>query len=155
MQTLRVFSDAVGIAAPEGEEVHLEKNEALVWFCKGEKPIRVRTVPGKSERRRHVRRYAEGEMSPEQCFYFRGPEGKLHLRAQNLNTFLQLADGVDDETWMFHLRHKDYSRWFRDNIKDDPLAQDAATVEEDEALSADDSRRKIREAIEKRYTAQA
>jgi hypothetical protein len=37
-------------------------------------------------------------------FYFRGPDDKLKLRAQNLAVFVQLAEGVDDETWLFHLR---------------------------------------------------
>jgi hydroxymethylpyrimidine pyrophosphatase-like HAD family hydrolase len=156
MQTLAAFAKAAGLAEPEGQEVELEKGEAMVWFCRqSEKPIRVRTVPGKAERRRHVRRYAEGEMSPEQSFYFRGPESKLNLRAQNLNTFLELAEGVDDETWMFHLKRGNYSQWFRDIIKDEPLAQDAAAVEEDEAATARDSRDKIRAAIETRYTAAA
>ncbi len=156
MQTLAAFAKAAGLAEPEGEEVELEKGEAMVWFCRqNEKPIRVRTVPAKAERRRHVRRYAEGEMSPEQSFYFRGPKSKLNLRAQNLNTFLDLAEGVDDETWMFHLRRGDYSQWFRDIIKDEPLAQDAAGVEEDEAATARDSRDKIKAAIETRYTAAA
>jgi hypothetical protein len=112
-------------------------------------------VSGKAERRRHVRRYAEGEMSAEQSFYFRGPESKLNLRAQNLNGFLQLADGVDDETWLYHLKRGDYTRWFQEIIKDEPLAQDAAKVEADDALSAKDSRCKIKEAIETRYTAPA
>jgi hypothetical protein len=41
------------------------------------------------ERRRHLLQYAQGELSPNQSFYFRGQESKLHLRAQNLETFLQ------------------------------------------------------------------
>jgi hypothetical protein len=34
---------------------------------------------------------------------------------QNLKTFLQLAEGVDDETWMLDLRNGDYSAWFESN----------------------------------------
>jgi hydroxymethylpyrimidine pyrophosphatase-like HAD family hydrolase len=156
METLGVFAKAVDLPAPQGEEIELQAGEALIWFCREKAaPIRVRTVPGKAERRRHVRRYAEGEMSAEQSFYFRGPESKLNLRAQNLNGFLQLADGVDDETWLYHLKRGDYTRWFQEIIKDEPLAQDAAKVEADDALSAKDSRCKIKEAIETRYTAPA
>ena len=58
-----------------------------------------------------------------------GPEQKLHSRSQNLGVFLQLADGVDDETWLYHLRLGDYSRWVRDAIKDDALADEIAPVE--------------------------
>jgi hydroxymethylpyrimidine pyrophosphatase-like HAD family hydrolase len=156
MQTLAEFANTAGMAAPQGQEIDLHTGEALVWFCQqNSKPIRVHTVPGKAERRRHVRRYAEGEMSEEQSFYFRGPESRLNLRAQNLNVFLQLADGVDDETWTYHLKRGDYVNWFRDIIKDDALAQEAAAVEELEGVSASDGRSRIRKAIEARYTAPA
>jgi hypothetical protein len=30
-----------------------------------------------------------------------------------------MAEGVDDATWLHHLRAGDYSRWLRDSIKDD------------------------------------
>ena len=92
-------------------------------------------------------------MSPNQSFYFRGPESKLNLRAQNLETFLQMADGVDDDTWLFHLRRGDYSTWFKNLTKDPDLAQEAAAVEQNRELSAADSRVLIRKAIEARYTA--
>jgi hydroxymethylpyrimidine pyrophosphatase-like HAD family hydrolase len=155
MQTLAAFAKTVGIAPPQGDEIELEKSEALVWFCKqNSAPVRVRTIPGKAERRRHVRRYAEGQMSPEQSFYFRGPESKLNLRAENLNIFMQLADGVDDDTWTYHLKRGDYTHWFRDIIKDESLANDAAAAEKNGA-SPTESRRKIKEAIESRYTAPA
>lgn len=52
-------------------------------------------------------------MIPEEHFVFRGPEGRLNLRAQTLVSFSQMAEGVDDDTWAFHLRCGDYSRWFQ------------------------------------------
>ena len=54
----------------------------------------------RAEHRRHSRKYAEGELPQDRSFYFRGPQGKLNLRAQNLMVFLQMAEGVDDETWL-------------------------------------------------------
>jgi hypothetical protein len=33
--------------------------------------------------------------------------------------FMQLSQGVDDETWMFHLKEHDYSKWFRDALHDE------------------------------------
>jgi len=101
-------------------------------------------------RRRHTRKYATGELPPERSFYFRGPEGKLNLRAQNLFIFLQLADGVDDATWDYHLRRGDYSQWFRERIKDDELAAEAAAVETDMALTPAESRERLRTAVEGR-----
>ncbi len=108
-----------------------------------------------SDRRRHRRKYAKGELGTDKSFYFRGPDERLNLRAQNLSTFAQLADGVDDETWTHHLRRHDYSKWFREAIKDPVLADETATIEGQEDLSAADSRARILAAVRQRYTAPA
>ena len=68
---------------------------------------------------------------------------------------MQTAYGVDDDTWRHHLRAGDYSRWFRTAIKDPALAEAAAAVETETVLSAQESRDRIRELIEERYTAPA
>ncbi|HET9221712.1 MAG TPA: hypothetical protein VFO07_04375, partial [Roseiflexaceae bacterium] len=60
----------------------------------------------------------------------------------------------DDETWLYHLRQADYSRWFRDSIKDDALADEVARIEQQQADAAT-SRAAIKAAIEERYTAPA
>jgi hypothetical protein len=131
----------------------LRRGEALAWRTTGdEPPFRLRSPAPRAERRRHVRKYSAGELGPDKSFHFRGPEGRLNLRAQNLMIFLQIAEGVDEATWTWHRRQHDYSRWFRDSIKDEDLAREAAAVEEDAALDAAGSRAALREAIERRYT---
>jgi hypothetical protein len=85
--------------------------------------------------RRHTRKYAEGDLGEDLSFYFRGPDGGLNLRAQNLLLFLQIAEGVDDATWLHHLRAGDYSRWLAVSIKDPELASEVAVIEENEALT--------------------
>jgi hypothetical protein len=64
--------------------------------------------------------------------------------------FLQMAEGVDEETWLHHLKAGDYSRWFRDCIKDDDLAKEAASIEL-EHMDAEESLARIRDAIQRRY----
>jgi hypothetical protein len=91
-------------------------------------------------------------LGPDNSFYFRGPAGKLKLRAQNLETFNQLAEGVDDDTWLYHLNRGDYSRWFRERIKDERLAVEAEEVEQSKDRSPAESRQAIRAAVEKHYT---
>jgi hypothetical protein len=66
--------------------------------------------------------------------------------------FGQIAQGVDDETWLFHLHQGDYSRWLREVIKDKELAAKVEEIEQDEKLSARESRARILEMIEKKYT---
>src|SRR5262249_28581616 len=97
----------------------------------------------------------EGELSKGKSFYFRGPDGTLNLRAQNLILFVQLAEGVDDRTWTHHLRGGDYSRWFKEQIKDDELADEVSNIERDKRLSPSESRSQIKEAIGRRYTSPA
>jgi len=153
-EALSAFAKVVGIRVPALQTTP-DTGQALVWFTRDSGPRLVRIHAAKAERRRHRRNYAEGELSPDQSFYFRGPESKLHLRAQNLITFQQLAEGVDDDTWLFHLRRQDYSRWFEDMIKDPDLAKAAAAIEQNPDLSAIDSRDQIKELIHSRYTAPA
>jgi hydroxymethylpyrimidine pyrophosphatase-like HAD family hydrolase len=133
-----------------------QEDPTLSWLVRvGAPPLRFRSFEPAADRRRHQRKYAEGELSEARSFYFRGPEGRLNLRAQNLELFAQLADGVDDETWQYHLRRHDVSRWFRTIIKDESLAGEADDVEARHDLSANESRSRIRAAIQRRYTTPA
>ncbi len=145
------FSKTVGEKPPVLDAVKLQPGEAVAWLRdSAEPPFRFQTVPPRAERRRHRRKYAEGELRPDLCFYFRGLEGKLNLKAQNLAMFLQIADGVDDETWLFHLKNGDISRWFRNVIKDPELGLQAELMERGD-VDADESRKRIRLEIEERY----
>lgn len=152
-QTIRRFHETLGHNLVPSQPVTLRTGEALVWLRQaGAEPIRIKVEPPQAEGRRHRRKYAEGELGPDKSFYFRGPEGKLKLRAQNLVLFLQMAEGVDDQTWMHHLRRGDYSSWFREAIKDPDLADEATRIERLPDISAVESRTRIRAAIEERYT---
>lgn len=152
-RTIRSFSEKLGEKTPNVPEVQLAAGEAIVWNRRSsEQPFWIRSIPAKTERQRHKRKYAEGELPPDRSFYFRGPDGKLNLRAQNLQIFLQLAEGIDDETWLHHLSQGDYSGWFRNGIKDKELAEAASEVERSKQLSAMESREKIRELVQEKYT---
>jgi hypothetical protein len=130
----------------------LEPGQALVWLdAVGPAPHRLRLQPSRSHQRRHSRKYAEGELSPERSFYFIGPQGKLKLRAQNLLVFLQIGDGVDEDTWVHHLRRHDYSAWIEREIKDPELSAEVRRIE-DAVADAQASRRAVRAAVERLYT---
>jgi hypothetical protein len=104
-------------------------------------------VPPTLKRRRHRRKYAEGELPPERSFYFRGPNGALNLRASNLDEFVALVASVDEATWQYHLQAGDYSRWLETSIKDKTLAREVAQLER----SPRAQREKMRRLIERRY----
>jgi len=125
--------------------VEIEDGEVLAWSNGQAEPLRL--VQGKAQVR-HRRKYAAGDLGGE-AFVFRGPQGKLKLRARNLDMFLQMAEGVDEETWMHHLAQRDYSKWFRTVVKDDGLAAEAEQIE---SGGGPESRDRIRDAIGRRYT---
>lgn len=152
-KTISSFCKAIENAPPDRMPDRLESGEVLAWFRRSkEPPFRFQIKPPQMERRRHMRNYAEGSLGEDKSFYFRGPEAKLNLRAQNLITFIQLAEGVDDETWLYHLQQQDYSHWFGEDIKDETLAEEAAEVETTSNLSAAESRDRIKTIISNRYT---
>lgn len=130
-----------------------DHNEGSVWFRRTQQPPqRIRLAQPREQHQRHRRKYAEGNLGEDISFYFRGPEGKLQLRAQNLTLFAQMAEGVDEQTWLFHLHQGDYSHWFREVIKDTDLATEAEEIEQNKQLSASESRSRMIAAIEHHYT---
>src|ERR1700722_10494638 len=150
------FAMNIHVASPEAPESDLDRGEALVWFRDENRVVpRLKAEPCRNEHHRHRRKYAEGELEPERSFYFTGPEAAMNLRAQNLNTFMQLAEGVDQETWSYHLKRGDYSNWLRGALKDPELADQIQSIEKDEGASNGESRKRIKDLILQKYTAPA
>jgi HAD superfamily hydrolase (TIGR01484 family) len=152
-RAIEKFCEVTGRKSPRFEVT--SQTDQVFVFGRGDQAELVVARKPKEKQKRHVRKYAEGELGEDKSFYFRGPDGALNLRAQNLSIFLQLAAGVDDKTWLHHLRAGAYSQWFRDAIKDDDLAFEAAAIEQDQPLTAIESRARIRDIVERRYTAPA
>ena len=108
------------------------------------------------EKKRHARKYAEGE--PRRVVHARRHLQKDHqilsaqvecvLRPAKIETFV-LAE------LLHHLRGGEYSEWFRDAIKDDDLADEAREIEEKASLDAAATRAAIKEIVERKYTALA
>ena len=153
-EMLREFTEANELAAIASPRDSLETGVAVLWSKSdpATTPKLIHVEPSHTERKRHLRKYAEGTLPEDRSFYFRGPEGKLRLRAPNLISFMDLADGVDDETWLYHLKRREVSEWLRKGIRDDSIADEVAHIERQREIDANDARRRIRELIEARYT---
>jgi energy-coupling factor transporter ATP-binding protein EcfA2 len=153
-KTVTDFCKTAGASKPTVPAVEGDKlptGDAVLWHRGEKEAVVIHTKLPRTERKRHSRKYAEGNLGPERSFYFRGPQGKLNLKASNLNLFLQMADGVDDETWEFHRKHGDFSKWVREQIKDEKLADELAAIERDRTPPPD-ARAAVRAAVEHRYT---
>jgi hypothetical protein len=154
-RTMQSYTKAVGLEAPPLPD-GLDPGEAWWWRPRSRQgPTRFRVAPPRAERRRHQRKYDEGCLGPERSFYFQGPEGKLNLRAQNLATFLQLAAGVDEATWLYHLRRGDYSRWFPGGDKRRSTGGGSIADRSPDRSPAAETRQRIKAEIEQRYTGPA
>jgi len=154
--TIESFCENLEIDTPEIPSKKLEKGEAFYWDRrKDDEAVFFRGIPPKAELTRHKAKYSEGSLGEDRSFYFRGPHNKLKLMAQNLVIFLQIGDGVDDETWLYHLREGDYSHWIRHFIKDPELADHIKKIENDRTITPEKGRSYIRRAIEEKYTSPA
>lgn len=154
--TITGFCEVLGLPVPQVPYTTLDPGEAVFWDRRStELPCTLRIAPCEADRRRHRRKYAEGELPEDRSFFFRGPDNLLNLRAHNLILFMQLAEGVDEKTWLHHLRRGDYSTWMSEGIKDSHLADAVRRIEQRPSVSAERSRQMIRSAIEERYTVPA
>ena len=86
------------------------------------------------------------------------PDDWCHLRIRVEKDEVLAEASADGKLWEglgYHLRRGDYSRWFRTHVKDDQLASDAEGVERETDISADESRDRIRELIDRYYSLSA
>ena len=151
-RSLAEFCEARGLSRPTADVGGLREGEALAYRVgAGRPPFKLTVGTGRAERRMQKRKVAEGRLPDDRSFVFRGPRGKLNLKAYNLMTFLELAGGVDDDTWLHHLTGGEYSKWFRDAIKDEDLARDVAEAEAIYTKDPAAGREAVRKAVEQRY----
>jgi hypothetical protein len=147
-QYCELLGEPTPAVPPPGDD---QKHRAIAWWRGVSAPEWFKRLPPKSEHQRHRHGYLEGDMDEEHRFHFRGPHNELNLPAQNLRMFTQLGGGVDDETWLYHLRKGDYERWFREIINDESLANRAAMLSHNGLISAEESREQIFELIRQKY----
>jgi HAD superfamily hydrolase (TIGR01484 family) len=151
-KTMMEFANVAGRPFVWPEKLECDPDYVAVWFVGDEQlPFSMRPLPGRAERIRHRRKYAEGDMKWH-SFYFRGRGNRHNLKAQNLTIFCQIAEGIGEETWLFHLQRGDYSRWFRSSVRDLELADATEAIERRSDLTPMQTRKMITSMIDARYT---
>jgi HAD superfamily hydrolase (TIGR01484 family) len=151
-RTMSKFSVASGHPLEWPKGLSNKAGQAILWFPRRDgPPFSMNIIPPKGDRIRHRRKYAEGNMRYH-SFYFRGPNNRHNIKAQNLAMFSQIAEGIEEETWLFHLHRGDYSKWFRDAIKDPYLADQTERIERRQNLRPMETRDLVRRLIDARYT---
>lgn len=149
---LRKYCDLLSEDAPQLDSLaDGAKHQAIAWWRGKGLPFWFRRLPPRGEHQRHQHQYFDGDMDPDDRFYFRGPEGSLNLAAGNLRTFIQMAEGVDEETWVYHLKRGDYAGWFREKIQDQELVVLAEQLQRADEVSPRESRQQVLAMIRKLY----
>jgi hypothetical protein len=143
------FGKMLQCAVPTAIPV-LHKGEICVWERGPQAPYVARYNQPHQLQQRHKKKYAQGDMG-DNSFIFRGEDKRLHLVANNLMLFLHIAEGIDIDTWLYHLHRKDYTNWFRKTIHDEDLAKKGEEAEK--MTDAPASRRHILDFIAEKYTA--
>jgi hydroxymethylpyrimidine pyrophosphatase-like HAD family hydrolase len=152
---VKAFCHETGMEQPKDMPTP-KGSRVLFWRPHAGKKLKtVKVAEPRQSLKRHSRKYAEGQLDEAGSFYFHGPDNTMNLRAHNLMIFAQIAEGIDDKTWEFHLRAGDYSEWFRHQIRDKDLARETIAIENDKKLSPEESRKRVIDAVRRRYTAPA
>lgn len=149
------FGKTVKTAVPDGNAADLQRGEGILWRVDERQVLHFKAEAPRTEHFRHRRKYAEGQLEDQRRFRFRGPQNKMDLSIQNLNMFIQVAEGIDSETWQFHLKRGDYSKWFRSALKDPELADYIEAIERASDVPDMESRKRIKGAILQKYAAPA
>jgi HAD superfamily hydrolase (TIGR01484 family) len=151
-KTLGAYAQMTGQPLTWPRGLAYESGKIVAWLVGDhDGPFSMQAQAARAERLRHLRKYAEGNMGYH-SFFFRGPDRRHNLRTQNLAIFCQIAEGIDEETWMFHLRNHDYSAWFRQSIKDPFLADEMERIERRTDITPQQTRDLVRALIGARYT---
>jgi hydroxymethylpyrimidine pyrophosphatase-like HAD family hydrolase len=95
---------------------------------------------------RHLRKYADGRLPEERCFFFRAEDGSLAAAAGSLKEFLHAVTRVGDEVLRCHAARGDFSRWVLDVFADRELGRQLAKIERRRAR---DEIHDLRTAIER------
>jgi hydroxymethylpyrimidine pyrophosphatase-like HAD family hydrolase/energy-coupling factor transporter ATP-binding protein EcfA2 len=101
-------------------------------------------------RRRHTTKMLAGDVGEDQRLTVTGPDGALSFEVRNLSEMVRIAEGVDAATWSYHRDRHDWSRWVRDVLSDDDLADAIETVESKD-LDAKAGARALHEEVAVRY----
>ncbi|HLF48970.1 MAG TPA: hypothetical protein VJA45_06320 [Methylomirabilota bacterium] len=132
---------------PPGKFVVMRKEGSGVWAA-----LTFMAAPRATPHVRHLRKYADLSVRPEDAFLFRAPDGRLVATADSLNGFRRIVATTDEDVLAYHAGHHDFSRWIRGVFSDPELAAQLRNAERRWTLGdVADFRGLIDEVIAVRY----
>lgn len=152
-EKLRRLRNSIGLSA-WSQDVELRSDEVIIWLRQQDGAVVPVTIEAPRQfHRRHTGKYAVGDVGEWHSFYFRGAQNQINRRARNVFEFVQISRQLHPNDWEYHLRAGDYSRWFRNVIKDEDLADEVERIEGNKSLKPCKSRADICRILLSRYVA--
>ena len=95
-EVIERFAKAIGLAVP-APIAKLERSEIRAWSLRSNQPPSVVQIERpKQSHRRHVRKYATGDVGERQSLYFRANGDLPGRQARNLLEFITISEELDD-----------------------------------------------------------
>jgi len=120
----------------------------LPWDLRNDKEVvLLNQLRPTQKHHRHSGKYVAGDVGAWHAFRF----STLCQSASNLTEFLSLSTRLEDTALRGYMNAGDFSKWFREIIRDDVLANKTHQVETDATLAPKEALTQISHLVHSRY----
>lgn len=121
---------------------------ACLWDLRNDKEVvLLNQLRPTQKHHRHSGKYVAGDVGAWHAFRF----STLCQSASNLTEFLSLSTRLEDTALRGYMNAGDFSKWFREIIRDDVLANKTHQVETDATLAPNEALKQISHLVHSRY----
>jgi len=142
------FAKRIQRRCPEFPERSPGPEYACLWDLRKDKEVAMlNQLRPAQKHHRHSGKYVAGDVGAWHAFHF----STLGQSASNLTEFLSLSTRLEDGALCDYMNAGDFSKWFREVIRDDVLANKTHLVEIDPRLAPQDALEQITRLVQSRY----
>lgn len=142
------FAKRIQRRCPEFPERSPGPEYACLWdIGKDKEVVLLNQLRPAQKHHRHSGKYVAGDVGARHAFHF----STLGQSASNLTEFLSLSTRLEDTALRDYMTAADFSKWFREVIRDDVLANKTRLVETDTTLAPKDALKQISFLVQSRY----
>jgi len=142
------FAKRIQRRCPDFPERSPGPEYACLWDLRNDKEVvLLNQLRPTQKHHRHSGKYVAGDVGAWHAFRF----STLCQSASNLTEFLSLSTRLEDTALRGYMNAGDFSKWFREIIRDDVLANKTHQVETDATLAPKEALKQISHLVHSRY----
>ena len=142
------FAKRIQRRCPDFPERSPGPEYACLWDLRNDKEVvLLNQIRPTQKHHRHSGKYVAGDVGAWHAFRF----STLCQSASNLTEFLSLSTRLEDTALRGYMNAGDFSKWFREIIRDDVLANKTHQVETDATLAPKEALKQISHLVHSRY----